>query len=65
MSFIKDLQFSIIKKFNKPFISSELAFTREVNEYLKKELHNYRDYLEYGTGASTVFFSKYENLTLE
>ena len=64
MTFIKNLKFSISKKFTKPSISLDLTFTAVVNEYLTKELRNYKSYLEYGSGASTVFFSKYENLNI-
>jgi len=64
MDFYKNLKFSISKNFNKPTISSDLSFTEGVNEFLTKELHNYKSYLEYGSGASTVFFSKYEYLNI-
>ncbi len=64
MIFYKNLKFSISKNFNKPTISSDLSFTEGVNEFLTKELHNYKSYLEYGSGASTVFFSKYEYLNI-
>jgi hypothetical protein len=64
MSFFKGLKFSISKNFTKPSISKDLTFTEGVNEFLTKELSNYKSYLEYGSGASTVFFSKYENLNI-
>ena len=60
----KELKFSILKYFKKTKIETELTFTPLINEHLINNIKKYHSYLEYGSGASTVFFSKYKETNI-
>ena len=59
-----EFKFIISKFFRAPQISDQLSFSIPVNEYLTEEMNNYTSYLEYGSGSSTRYFSKYDNLNI-
>lgn len=59
-----EFNFIISKFFRAPQISDQLSFSTPVNEYLMNEMKNHTSYLEYGSGSSTCYFSKYDNLNI-
>ena len=54
----KEFLFSILKFFKSPDISEDLSFSESINNYLKEKLNEYNSYLEYGSGSSTIYFSR-------
>jgi protein O-GlcNAc transferase len=59
-----EFNFIISKFFRTPQISDRLTFSTPVNDYLINEMNNYINYLEYGSGSSTCYFSTYANLNV-
>jgi hypothetical protein len=58
MTTISEFIFSFKKYFKTFTIANELSFTTRINEYLPTLVKQYNFYLEYGSGASTVFFAE-------
>lgn len=61
---LKELKFVILKYFQNPVIDQELTFTKPVNEFLNKKIVEFKSYLEYGSGSSTVAFSNLKYLSI-
>lgn len=59
-----EFNFIISKLFRAPQISDQLSFSKPVNDYLMNKMTNHTNYLEYGSGSSTRYFSSYNNLKI-
>uniref|UniRef100_UPI0040489EF3 hypothetical protein n=1 Tax=Algoriphagus sp. TaxID=1872435 RepID=UPI0040489EF3 len=55
---IKELKFGIFKNKSQIKIDDKLSFTPLINDYLDSYLTKFNNYLEYGSGSSTLYLSQ-------